>query len=163
MNNNALIANSIRKELSDQREKLSVLEKQADEINATIETHKIMIDGLERSLDQYQSINQAENNSIHENSASTIANSQHGSLIPTLCKEYTLQILEKSKVPMHGNEIAAVYENTGVTNSNISTYGKAVRKHLEELEKEGLIYKTNPGAQRSIRFAPISKITVDDI
>ena len=165
MNNNTLIANSIRNALFEQREKLSVLEIQVNEINALIETHKIMIEGLERSLDQYP-ISKVEENSSKTTSSSSAqvnTNSLRSSNLPTLCKDYTLKIKKESKVPLHGNEIAEIYKTTGITNNNTSTHEKAVRKHLEELDKEGLIYKTNPDAKRSVRFAPISRITADDL
>lgn len=155
MNNNTLIANSIRKALSEQRELMADLEKQADEVNATIETHRIMIEGLEKSLDQYQSINPAGNDSIPESPALTIENSQHVSLIPTLCKEYTLQILKESDAPLHSNEIAAIYEKRKIASTSTSSTGKLIRLHLKELEKEGLAYLTNPDAQRSMRYAPV--------
>jgi len=161
MNNNALIANSIRKALSEQRETMAALEKQAGEVNANIETHRIMIEGLEKSLDQYAPKTLEEKNCESSDIDTSIASVSYTNDQPALCKEYTLKILQNSKVPLHGNEIAEEYKNAGITNSNISTYGKAVRKHLEELEKEGAVYKTNPGAQRSIRFAPISKITAE--
>ncbi len=154
MKNNSLISDNIKKQLIEQQEKLSNLESQVDELAAEIETCKIIISSLEISLPQFNdSTNHSPANQFTlENPESNLLNGP-----PILSKEYTLRLLKESASALHANEIAKKYQNLGITTSSLSTDGKTVRYHLQELEKDGFVYQTNPSAQRSIRYAPVKK------